>query len=102
MLDVILLITKCLFLLGVRLRQISISIVHGGGLGWLSYLCGVKRGVLVSLSMFSLKWVTAKDFEKSFRVLIELKKICQEIFDSFAIVSIAAIKILKVSINVLL
>ena len=59
----------------------------------MSYLLGVKRVVLVSLSKFSLKWVAAGDFARSFRVL-SYKKMCHEIFDSFAIVSIAAINIL--------
>lgn len=89
------------FPVGVHLRELSSSRVHGGGRGWLSYLSSVKRMVFVSLSKFSLKWVTKGGFARSFRVLSK-KKICQEILGSLAVVSITAFKILKVSINVFL
>ena len=91
------------FPVGVHLRELSSSRVHEGGRGWLSYLSSVKRMVFVfvSLSKFSLKWVTKGGFARSFRVLSK-KKICQEILGSLAVVSITAFKILKVSINVLL
>ena len=85
--------------MGVHLRELSISRVHGGGRGWLLYFSGVKRAVLVSLNKLNLKWVIAGDFARSFRVLSCIE-MCQEMFDSFANVSIVDIKILKVSINV--
>ena len=62
-------ITKCLFSVGVQLRELSISSIHGGGPGWLLYLSVVKRAIFVSPSKFSLKWITAGDFQRSFRVL---------------------------------
>ena len=62
-------ITKCLFSVGVHLRQLSTSRVHGVDEGNYRTFEGLKKCFFVSLSKLSLKWVIAGIFARYFRIL---------------------------------
>lgn len=74
------------FSVGVHLRELSSSRVHGGGRGWLSYLSGVKRVVLYLQPQMGHKGRFRKIFEaieQKENMSGDIGLICSRFYHSF-------------------